>query len=123
VHSWQQCIAFTQATHQCPALPPLPSPPPHPTPHRTERLKLEKEYLELQGKAFAAPGSALAEVRGLREELLRVRRDKALGEAKEADLRRELAGFKRQVRRGRGRGGGQGGGWCRNRQGWVGGGC
>jgi hypothetical protein len=28
-----------------------------------ERLKLEKDYLELQSKAFAAPGSALAEVR------------------------------------------------------------
>jgi hypothetical protein len=30
---------------------------------RAERLKLEKDYLELQGKAFAAPGSALVEVR------------------------------------------------------------
>jgi len=29
---------------------------------RAERLKLEKDYLELQSKAFAAPGSALAEV-------------------------------------------------------------
>jgi hypothetical protein len=28
-----------------------------------ERLKLEKDYLELQSKAFAAPGSALAEVK------------------------------------------------------------
>jgi hypothetical protein len=31
---------------------------------RAERLKLEKDYLELQAKAFAAPGSALVEVRG-----------------------------------------------------------
>lgn len=31
--------------------------------HRAERLKMEKDYLELQSKAFAAPGSALAEVR------------------------------------------------------------
>jgi hypothetical protein len=61
-------------------------------------LKLEKEYLELQSKAFAAPGSALAEVRGLREEMLRVKRDKALGDAKEAEVRRELAALKRQVR-------------------------
>jgi hypothetical protein len=29
---------------------------------RAERLKLEKEYLDLQTKAFAAPGTALAEV-------------------------------------------------------------
>jgi hypothetical protein len=29
---------------------------------RAERLKLEKDYLELQSKAFAAPGSALVEV-------------------------------------------------------------
>lgn len=29
---------------------------------RAERLKLEKDYLELQSKAFAAPEGALAEV-------------------------------------------------------------
>jgi len=30
--------------------------------YRGERMKLEKDYLELQSKAFAAPGGALAEV-------------------------------------------------------------
>lgn len=64
---------------------------------RSERLKLEKEYLELQTRAFAAPGSALSEVRSLREELFAARREKAVGEQKEAELRRELVQLKRQV--------------------------
>lgn len=53
-----------------------------------------------QGKAFAAPGSALAEVRGLREELFAARREQGALEAREADLRRELAALRRQVRPG-----------------------
>ncbi|WIA13452.1 hypothetical protein OEZ85_007032 [Tetradesmus obliquus] len=64
---------------------------------RAERLKLEKDYLELQSKAFAAPGSALAEVRSLREELLAARRERAMTEAREAELRREIASLKRQM--------------------------
>ncbi|KIY94125.1 hypothetical protein MNEG_13838 [Monoraphidium neglectum] len=64
---------------------------------RSDRIKLEKEYLELQGRAFAAPGSAMAEVRQLREELFGARRERALGEAREADLRREMAALRRQV--------------------------
>lgn len=56
----------------------------------------------LQGKAFAAPGGALAEVRQLREELFAARRERALGEGREAELRRELAAIKRQVQRGQG---------------------
>eukprot|EP00878_Enallax_costatus_P040039 GHUV01046013.1.p1 GENE.GHUV01046013.1~~GHUV01046013.1.p1 ORF type:complete len:1080 (+),score=460.51 GHUV01046013.1:920-4159(+) len=63
---------------------------------RGERLKLEQDYLELQSKAFAAPGGALAEVRTLRDELLAARRERALGEAREAELRREVAAIKRQ---------------------------
>lgn len=126
---------------------------------------MEKDYLELQSKAFAAPGSALVEVRlvrsarteypvaclincrcalaweaeapwsrwngichtlydmviatflptataaavllgkhmsvlqvrQLREELLTARRERAVGEAREAELRRELSSLKRQA--------------------------
>jgi hypothetical protein len=38
------------------------------------------------------------QVRQLREELLAARRDRASGEAREAELRRELSSIKRQVR-------------------------
>lgn len=37
------------------------------------------------------------QVRQLREELLSARRDRAVGEAREAELRRELSSLKRQV--------------------------
>jgi hypothetical protein len=37
-------------------------------------------------------------VRQLREELLAARRDRAVGEAREAELRRKLSNLKRQVR-------------------------
>lgn len=39
-----------------------------------------------------------AQMRQLREELLAARRDRASGEAREAELRRELSSIKRQVR-------------------------
>jgi len=38
-----------------------------------------------------------SQVRQLREELLAARRDRAVGEAREAELRRELSSLKRQV--------------------------
>lgn len=37
------------------------------------------------------------QVRTLREELLAARRERAVGEAREAELRREIAAIKRQV--------------------------
>ena len=37
-------------------------------------------------------------MRTLREELLAARRERAVGEAREAELRREIAAIKRQVR-------------------------
>lgn len=40
----------------------------------------------------------MLQVRQLREELLSARRDRAVGEAREAELRRELSSLKRQVR-------------------------
>ncbi len=98
---------------------------------RKERVKLEREYLNLQSKALNAPGNALGEVRRapaspppdanssarghrtdaacraarllrpqlrtLREEIFALRRDKALAEAKEAEVRRELSHLREQV--------------------------
>jgi hypothetical protein len=52
----------------------------------------------LQSKALSAPGAALGEVRQLREELFGLRRDKALAEQKEAEVRRELSAVREQVR-------------------------
>jgi cell division protein FtsB len=40
----------------------------------------------------------LLQVRSLREELLAARRERAMTEAREAELRREIASLKRQVR-------------------------
>ena len=42
-------------------------------------------------KAFAAPSTALAELRGLKTEVYSLRHDKANAEMREADVRRELA--------------------------------
>ncbi len=39
----------------------------------------------------------MLQVRQLREELLTARRERAVGEAREAELRRELSSLKRQV--------------------------
>lgn len=39
----------------------------------------------------------MLQVRSLREELLAARRERAAGEAREAELRREVAAIKRQV--------------------------
>lgn len=75
---------------------------------RTDRVKLEREFLELQAKALSAPGAALGEVRQLREERFALQRDKALAEQKEAEVRRELSSVREQVSQGRG---------------WVGGAC
>jgi hypothetical protein len=50
-----------------------------------------------QSKAFAAPGGALSEARQLREELFAARRERALCEGREADMRREVAALRRQV--------------------------
>ncbi len=42
-------------------------------------------------KAFAAPSTALVELRGLKSEVYSLRRDKANAELREAEARRELA--------------------------------
>ena len=42
-------------------------------------------------KAFAAPSTALVELRGLKTEVYSLRRDKAHAELREAEARRELA--------------------------------
>eukprot|EP00798_Chlamydomonas_sp_ICE-L_P022119 gene22119-29179_t len=64
---------------------------------RTERVKLEREYLTLQNKALSAPGQALAELRQLREEVFALRREKALAEQKEVEVRRELGAVREQL--------------------------
>lgn len=67
-------------------------------PHRRqERVKLEREYLALQGRALSAPAASLSELRSLREEVFAMRREKALAEQKEADVRRELSVTRQQV--------------------------
>jgi hypothetical protein len=43
-------------------------------------VRLERDYLALQSRALAAPGSALEELRRLRQELLSLKRDRALAE-------------------------------------------
>lgn len=47
---------------------------------RGDRVRLERDYLALQSRALAAPGSALEELRRLRHELLSLKRDRALAE-------------------------------------------
>ena len=51
-------------------------------------------------KAFAAPSTALIELRGLKTEVYSLRRDKANAELREAEARRELADLISQVRGG-----------------------
>ena len=60
-------------------------------------MKLEKEYLSLQQKALNAPGASLGELRQLRDEVFALRREKALAEQKEAEVRRELSLLREQV--------------------------
>ena len=49
-------------------------------------------------KAFAAPSTALVELRGLKSEVYSLRRDKASAELREAEARRELADLTSWVR-------------------------
>ena len=60
---------------------------------RSDRARLEKENSSLMAKAFAAPSTALAELRGLKAEVYSLRHDKANAEMREAEVRRELADF------------------------------
>ena len=48
-------------------------------------------------KAFAAPSTALVELRGLKTEVYSLRRDKATAELREAEARRELADLTSKV--------------------------
>ena len=61
------------------------------TAERNDRQRLERENSSLMAKAFAAPSTALVELRGLKMELYSLRRDKANAELREAESRRELA--------------------------------
>ncbi|KAL0055976.1 hypothetical protein WJX82_006293 [Trebouxia sp. C0006] len=58
---------------------------------RNDRVRLEKENSSLMAKAFAAPTTALVELRGLKSEVYSLRRDKANAELREAEARRQLA--------------------------------
>lgn len=75
------------------------APPPH---HHQSTRQLEESQRALQEESrrrFAAEGAAAGatQVRPLREELHGARRQLALSQQREAELRRELAGLKRQV--------------------------
>jgi len=54
-------------------------------------VRLEKENSSLMAKAFAAPTTALVELRGLKSEVYSLRRDKANAELREAEARQQLA--------------------------------
>ncbi|DBB03911.1 TPA: hypothetical protein ACH3X1_012996 [Trebouxia sp. C0004] len=58
---------------------------------RNDRVRLEKENSSLMAKAFAAPNTALLELRGLKTEVYSLRQDKANAELREAEARRKLA--------------------------------
>ena len=60
-------------------------------------MRLEKENSSLMAKAFAAPSTALVELRGLKSEVYSLRRDKANAELREAEARRELADLTSRV--------------------------
>lgn len=73
------------------------SPPADVQAHLSQSLTLHLPHTREQAKALSAPGAALNEVRQLREELFSLRRDKALAEGKEAEVRRELSAVREQV--------------------------
>ncbi|GMH45574.1 hypothetical protein BSKO_13531 [Bryopsis sp. KO-2023] len=64
---------------------------------REDRVKVEKDLLDAQQKAFAAPGGALKEVSNLRREIMDLQRVKGLAERKEAEVRRELLSLRQSV--------------------------
>jgi hypothetical protein len=64
---------------------------------RSARVKLEREYLALQDKAFNAPGQQLVEVRQMTEEVFALRRAKAMAEKKEVEVREELSFLREQL--------------------------
>ncbi|KAG1672779.1 hypothetical protein FOA52_002767 [Chlamydomonas sp. UWO 241] len=64
---------------------------------RVQRVKLEREYMSLQDRAFNAPGAQLVELRQLQDETFALRRAKAVAEKKEVEVRHELGLVREQL--------------------------